>query len=1116
MKKILVVDNNSLMVKFLSDLLTKEGHQVLTALDGLSALDILRTYIPEVVFVDLIMPNIDGKKLCQIIRTMPELRDAYVVVLSAVAAEDVIDLEDLGAHAYIAKGRFDEVARHINELLNQLEKKGLDEGTGKIIGLGSLHSREITQELLSTRRHFESILESMSEGIIEVTSGERIVYANPAALAMIEIPEERLLGTKFTELFSESDQEKIAEILRNTRSDPPINSEGVPLNRHGKEITMSTIPVKDDGNKPLIILRDISEWKNMVESLKESEFKYRTLFESSPDAIMMFDKESFFDCNSATLSMYGFSAKEEFARHHPGELSPSTQPDGRDSFTAANEHIEKAFRDGTDFFVWWHKRVDGSIFPSEVLLNKLELGGREAVQALVRDISERKRAEDLLESKSEEQALLLDNIQTQIWYLKDPETYGTANKAHTEFIGKEKEAIENKSLYDFLPKETADVCVRVNREVFDRKEPLQNEELAPDYRGEGRMLLVTKTPKLDSDGNVEFVVCSAEDITDRKRIETSLKESEARYRGIFDSAQDGILIFDQKGTIVEANPQACIMYGYSHEELVGLSGKEIVHPDHHFVFERFRNNVKSTGKFQSESIDIRKDGTRFNVDVTGTEFDYRGKKHLLAVVRDITERKHAEEALANSERRLADIIQGSPIPIFVLDNKHVVKYWNKACESLTGIGAGEVIGTKNQWMAFYSAERRTLADFIVDNAPEEEIARYYGGRYRKFISIDGAYEAEDFFPALGKRGKWLFFSAAPLRDVKGRLTGAIEVLQDMTERKIAEEKLRESEERFRSLFEQSNDAILIHTLNSQILDVNARACEMLRYDRQELCSLTISALLPESEHATTEKAFQDTQEKGYTRFETRFQRADKTLVDVEISSRFTDLEKGIVQGICRDISERKRSEEELKKAKEITDQAKAALEKTNQQLEKANKELQRLTFIDGLTGIANRRHFDQMIENEWRRALRNQESMAFIMIDIDYFKHYNDYYGHQDGDECLKKVAKALSRMAKRPGDLAARYGGEEFAVILSNTGATSAVKLAEEARTNILDLKMAHNTSEIGDYVTISVGVATVIPNNALSPQDLIEAADKSLYGAKRGGRNQVGVIEQLNLPTE
>jgi PAS domain S-box-containing protein len=170
------------------------------------------------------------------------------------------------------------------------------------------------------------------------------------------------------------------------------------------------------------------------------------------------------------------------------------------------------------------------------------------------------------------------------------------------------------------------------------------------------------------------------------------------------------------------------------------------------------------------------------------------------------ENKQAEKVLKHTEKAFSQIIHGSPIPTFVINNKHTVTHWNRACENLTGVPANEITGTRKQWLAFYSAERPVMADFIVDKTPEEKIARYYGKKYRISAVAEGAYEAEDFFPDLGKKGKWLFFTAAPLKNSKGRLIGAIETLQDFTDRNLAEGALRLDESRLEALLEFSQMA----------------------------------------------------------------------------------------------------------------------------------------------------------------------------------------------------------------------------------------------------------------------------------------------------------------------
>lgn len=199
-------------------------------------------------------------------------------------------------------------------------------------------------------------------------------------------------------------------------------------------------------------------------------------------------------------------------------------------------------------------------------------------------------------------------------------------------------------------------------------------------------------------------------------------------------------------------------------------------------------------------------------------------------------------------------------------------------------------------------------------------------------------------------------------------------------------------------------------------------------------------------------------------------------------------------------------EQNARLSQEIKERQRAEAE-----LQKANEELHRLATLDGLTQVANRRRFDEYLNIEWRRLLREQACLSLILCDVDYFKFYNDSYGHLAGDNCLQQVAKAISSSLRRPADLVARYGGEEFAVILPNTNAEGAVYVAEMIRLDIQKLKIPHSKSSISEYITVSMGVSSVIPTQKLSPDRLIDLTDNALYEAKAQGRNCI-ILKSFN----
>jgi diguanylate cyclase (GGDEF)-like protein len=172
-----------------------------------------------------------------------------------------------------------------------------------------------------------------------------------------------------------------------------------------------------------------------------------------------------------------------------------------------------------------------------------------------------------------------------------------------------------------------------------------------------------------------------------------------------------------------------------------------------------------------------------------------------------------------------------------------------------------------------------------------------------------------------------------------------------------------------------------------------------------------------------------------------------------------------------------------------------------------NSQLEKISQTDGLTGLKNRRYFDERFQQEWDKSLEQQSPLSIIMIDIDFFKKFNDYYGHPEGDTCLKKIGSALMESMNHENDVAARYGGEEFVVLLPNTDTHAAYKMAKHIRNTVNTLKIEHKHSAVNEYVTISLGVNTQVASQDSLKEAFMKKADKALYLAKEKGRDTIEV---------
>lgn len=316
--------------------------------------------------------------------------------------------------------------------------------------------------------------------------------------------------------------------------------------------------------------------------------------------------------------------------------------------------------------------------------------------------------------------------------------------------------------------------------------------------------------------------------------------------------------------------------------------------------------------------------------------------------------------------------------------------------------------------------------------------------------------------------------------------------------------------RLQAILDTAVDAIICIDSKGIIDLFNFAAEKIFGYHAAEVVGRNISMLMPEpyaSEHDKYIAHYEKTGEKkiiGIGR-ETFARHKDGRIFPIELAVSEAILgNRRLYTGIVRDITRRKQDEDEIEHYKKQLE--KLVSEKTRE-LEEANEKLKALVNIDSLTGLENRRYFDEVLNIEFHRAARTNSPLSLLMCDIDYFKLYNDYYGHVMGDECLKKIACCFKKTFMRAIDVPARFGGEEFAVILPDTELDEAMQLSIKLGKSIDALNIIHEESIAADHITISTGIACMQPGSQISCTELIRMADEALYSAKAKGRNRIEV---------
>ena len=610
-----------------------------------------------------------------------------------------------------------------------------------------------------------------------------------------------------------------------------------------------------------------------------------------------------------------------------------------------------------------------------------------------------------------------------------------------------------------------------------------------------------------------------------------VEKSETRYSAIVENAMDGILIV-QDGIIKYANGSAAGIFGRTQSEITGHPATDFIHSEDHPLLVK-----KLADRMAGRPIDtftplraLSKNGDIHYIEATGVIIDFEGKPADLAQIRDVTERRLAEQAIRQSNYKLEAIIDSLPDATFVVDHERKIIAWNRAMEDLTGTKKADMLGKGNYEYAIplYGERRPVFIDVVFTNADEKKF------NYEN-VSRDGdrAY-AEAYVPGvLGGRGGYLWGTAALLRDENGKVIGAIETIRDMSDRKELEQELQASNEKLKEWLGQAEnraqDVVLIGEMVQWIdsCDSFKEAAkvaghylqQLFKYDNGFLAFvdpdkniLEAHVLLgkPEGDtYFTAEECWGLRMGKMHTGDGSDTCRVCRHLgenystpyVEVPLTAQGQPLGLLCIQHAPAAGLNSKEVAGWLQARKEIASRAAEplSLALANTRLratlrEQANR--------DALTGLYNRRYMEDVLERELHRARREQKNIGFIMGDIDHFKLFNDKYGHEAGDIMLKTVA-ATIKSSIRAEDIACRFGGEEFLIILPSAGLADTQERAAQIHERVRKISFDYGENHIGN-MSISMGIS-VFPGHGDNQSSLIASADMALYTAKKHGRDRI-----------
>jgi diguanylate cyclase (GGDEF)-like protein/PAS domain S-box-containing protein len=719
-------------------------------------------------------------------------------------------------------------------------------------------------------------------------------------------------------------------------------------------------------------------------------------------------------------------------------------------------------------------------------------GGQES-RAVMVDITERKQMVQALEESEKRFRTILQDVPTIAvqGYAADGATQYWNSASERLYGYSAQEAIGQNLLDLIIPPEMKNEVRQAIQQMAETGKPIPSAELSLMRKDGSRVPVYSSHAVVSTSGREPELFCLDIDLTERKRAEEALRQSEERFRALFDKAPLGYQALDADGRFLDVNQAWLDTLGYSREEVLGRWFSEFLAPEYAEAFLKRFAIFKAGGQIHSEFEMLHKDGSRHWVAFEGRiGYELNGEfKQTHCILQDITESRKAEKALRESQELFSLFMRHSPIYVFIKEvtpTESRVLQASDNYQQMIGVSGRDMIGRNMQGLFPAEFAARITADdwSVINNNMVLKVDEDLNGRH--YTSI-----------------KFPIFQGG-----KSLLAG---YTIDITERVQAEIALKESEFFIKSVLNSLAAHIAVLNEQATIVAVNETWRKFARenggndstgYVGVNYLSVCQSAIASGDLIAQqVAQGIRAVMEQSQPQFSIEYQcdaPAQPRWFSVTVLP-MAESHRGAVI-IHQDVTERKRVELEMQYMR-------ATSESANRELKAALAREQQLAHTDVLTGINNRRHLYELAEHEFEIAARYKQPLSVMMFDIDHFKLVNDTFGHMAGDQILQLVTQAAGKEL-RSADVFGRYGGEEFVIILPVTNAQQSHPLAERIRERVAAIQVP--TEKGIATVTLSIGIVEMTGNKqAASAEDLIRRADEAMYAAKQAGRNRTEIGE-------